>query len=158
MRRRDFIALLGGVPASLPFMAQAQQASGVLRVGVLATFESDAWLVAFEQRLVELGYRDGQNFVFDFVKVKSSAAEDVEAGFRETVARKADVLLANGPEFMLKAALAATQTTPIVMVALDYDPIARGYITGLNPARRQDRRGVCAPDRIGGEAAPLPEG
>jgi hypothetical protein len=28
--------------------------------------------------------------------------------------------------------LAATQTTPIVMVAMDYDPIARGYITGLS--------------------------
>ena len=98
----------------------------------MAEHDRGAWLVAFEQRLVELGYRDGQNFVFDFVKVKSSAAEDLEAGFRETVARKADVLLANGPEFMLKAALAATQTTPIVMVALDYDPIARGYITGLN--------------------------
>ena len=100
------------------------------------------WLVAFEQRLVELGYRDGQNLVFDFVKVKSSAAEDVEAEFRETVARKADVLLANGPEFMLKAALAATQTIPIVMVALDYDPIARGYITGLNQPGGQRIAGV----------------
>jgi len=137
MRRRDFLALLSSVPASLPFMAQAQQQTGVLRVGNVGTLSrSMPWLVAFEQRMAELGYRDGQNFVFDFVKVKLSAAEDVEAGleagFRETVARKADLLLANGPERQLKAALAASQTTPIVMVAMDYDPIARGYITGLN--------------------------
>jgi putative ABC transport system substrate-binding protein len=40
-------------------------------------------------------------------------------------------LIAPGPEATLKAAKQASGTTPIVMVAIDYDPIARGYIAGL---------------------------
>src|SRR5262249_53382117 len=39
--------------------------------------------------------------------------------------------LAIGPEIGLKSALAVTRTLPIVMIAIDYDPLARGYITSL---------------------------
>jgi putative ABC transport system substrate-binding protein len=42
-----------------------------------------------------------------------------------------DVLVASGPEAALRAAKDATSTLPIVMIAIDYDPIARGYIAGL---------------------------
>jgi ABC-type uncharacterized transport system substrate-binding protein len=49
---------------------------------------------------------------------------------RQLVARKADVLVAFGPEEALNSALAATQTIPIVIVAIDYDPFALGYVTG----------------------------
>jgi len=41
------------------------------------------------------------------------------------------VLVAGGPEAVLRAARDATSTIPIVMVAVDYDPIALGYIAGL---------------------------
>jgi putative tryptophan/tyrosine transport system substrate-binding protein len=40
-------------------------------------------------------------------------------------------LLAIGPEIGPKSALAATRTLPIVMIAIDYDPLARGYVTSL---------------------------
>ena len=50
---------------------------------------------------------------------------------QELVARKPDVILAYGPEAALKAAIAATKTIPIVMVAIDYDPLALGHITSL---------------------------
>src|SRR6516164_1711925 len=46
-------------------------------------------------------------------------------------AREPDVILAIGPEIGLKSALAVTRTVPIVMIAIDYDPLARGYITSL---------------------------
>src|SRR5262249_36951841 len=42
-----------------------------------------------------------------------------------------DVILAIGPEVGLKSALAVTRTLPIVMIAIDYDPFARGYVTNL---------------------------
>jgi putative ABC transport system substrate-binding protein len=42
-----------------------------------------------------------------------------------------DILVASGPEAALRAATDATRTMPIVMIAIDYDPIARGYSAGL---------------------------
>lgn len=57
--------------------------------------------------------------------------EAIDAGTREVVERKPDILLASGPEAALQAALAFTKTTPIVMLAVDCDPIARGYIASL---------------------------
>jgi len=41
------------------------------------------------------------------------------------------VIIAYGPERTLKAAVAATRDVPIVMAAVDYDPLAKGYITSL---------------------------
>jgi putative tryptophan/tyrosine transport system substrate-binding protein len=49
----------------------------------------------------------------------------------ELVRLQVDVLVAAGPEATLRAARHATSTIPIVMIAVDYDPIALGYIAGL---------------------------
>jgi putative ABC transport system substrate-binding protein len=57
--------------------------------------------------------------------------DDYEPAMRQLVERKADVLIAFGPEVALKAAIAATKTVPIVMAAIDYDPFALGYVTSL---------------------------
>ena len=50
---------------------------------------------------------------------------------QELVRRKVDVIVSMGNEINLKSALAATRTLPIVMVALDFDPFALGYVTNL---------------------------
>src|SRR5262249_2791810 len=84
---------------------------------------------AFEQRMAELGYQDGKNFIFDFVQVAS--VEAWEASYRELGTRKVDIVVAAGPEVALKTALAVSRDTPIVMVAIDYDPLARDYVTSL---------------------------
>jgi putative tryptophan/tyrosine transport system substrate-binding protein len=49
----------------------------------------------------------------------------------ELIRSKVDVVVAFGPEIALKAAVAASQTTPIVMIAVNYDPIASGYVSDL---------------------------
>jgi putative ABC transport system substrate-binding protein len=77
----------------------------------------------------ELGYTEGQNFMFDYVDMQGRP--DYTAAMQQLVTRKADILVAFGPEESLKAARAATQTIPIVMVAIDFDPIALGYVPGL---------------------------
>jgi len=77
----------------------------------------------------DLGYREGKSFNFDLLQVMDPTG--YEAGYREVVARGADIVIAGGPELALKGALAATSTIPIVMVAIDYDPLARGYVTSL---------------------------
>jgi putative ABC transport system substrate-binding protein len=129
MRRREFITLIGGAAAS-PLAARAQQAVKILRVGTASTQprSSPLWK-AFEQRMAELGYLEGTNYTFDYLNVPK--VEEYETGFRKLVARNVDIIVASGPEISLKSALASSDTKPIVMVAVDYDPLARGYVTSL---------------------------
>ena len=129
MRRREFIALLSGTV--WPGAARAQQpAKKVLRVGTVSALQqsSPQW-VAFMRRMAELGYEEGKTFTFDFVRAGNE--EEYESGYRILAARELDIILATGPEIALKSALAATRTLPIVMIAIDYDPFARGYVTSL---------------------------
>jgi putative ABC transport system substrate-binding protein len=134
MKRRDFITLLGGAAAvssvSWPLGARAQQQPPMLRVGAVSgQTRSGPIFVAFEQRMAELGYQAGKNFTLEFVHV--SSIEGLESGYRELVARKVDIIVAGGPEASLKSALAAAGTLPIVMVAINFDPFAHGYVTSL---------------------------
>jgi hypothetical protein len=69
------------------------------------------------------GYVEGKNFTLDYIDLQGRV-DRYSAAMPQLVDRKADVLVAFGPEEALKAALAATQTIPIVMVAIDYDPFA----------------------------------
>jgi putative ABC transport system substrate-binding protein len=128
VRRREFIAALGSA-AAWPLMARAQQPK-LLRVGAVAGSPKSApqW-VAFDQRMAELGYQEGKNFVFEFIQ--AATIDDYARGYRELVTRKVDVLVALGPEIALKSAVAVTDTMPIVMVAIDYDPFSRHYVTSL---------------------------
>ena len=69
MRRRQFIAGLGGV-AAWPIAAWAQQPDRMRRVGVLMAFdendpEAKAYLSGFTQGLAELGWTDGRNLRMD---------------------------------------------------------------------------------------------
>jgi putative tryptophan/tyrosine transport system substrate-binding protein len=134
MRRREFLRS-AAAGALLGFRQPACAATGVIRIGCavsIANVRSNPVYLAFEKRLAELGYREGENVALDYVKVKDGSAEEQERGFREAVARGADMLLTAGPEYSLKAALVASQTLPIVMLAIDFDPIERGYVTGLS--------------------------
>jgi hypothetical protein len=71
MRRREFLALLGGVAAALPLAASAQEAVGVRRIGVLLpNLEDDpqgaARAVALEQGLGARGWTVGRNVRIDY--------------------------------------------------------------------------------------------
>src|SRR5215472_5266068 len=131
MKRREFITLLGGAAAGWPLAARAQQSGKkMLRVGTVSALQqsSPTW-AAFMRRMAELGYQEGKTFVFDLVSATSE--EDYETGYRTLAAREPDIIMATGPESALKSALAVTRTLPIVMIAIDYDPFARGYVTNL---------------------------
>jgi hypothetical protein len=67
MKRRDFITLVSGAAASLPFAAHAQHPA-MTRVGIVTIQPpTSPPYVAFSQRLRELGYAEGQNLRLDFV-------------------------------------------------------------------------------------------
>jgi putative ABC transport system substrate-binding protein len=129
MRRRDFIAIVGGATA-LPLVSYAQQPDKILRIGTASTQPRTVpfWR-AFDQRMTELGYQEGKNYTFDYVAVPS--VDGYEAGYRQIAARGVDIIVAGGPEVALKSAIASAGTIPIVMIAIDYDPFARGYVTSL---------------------------
>jgi putative ABC transport system substrate-binding protein len=131
MRRRDFIKVIVGSAAAWPLTARAQQAAKkMLRVGTVSALQqsSPTW-TAFMRRMAELGYQEGKTFVFDLVSAASE--EEYETNYRTLAEREPDIIVATGPESALKSALAVTRTLPIVMIAIDYDPFARGYVTNL---------------------------
>jgi ABC-type uncharacterized transport system substrate-binding protein len=53
------------------------------------------------------------------------------AAFQEIANRGVDIMMATGPEENLRAAIAAAGARPIVMIAVDFDPFARGYVESL---------------------------
>jgi putative ABC transport system substrate-binding protein len=127
MRRRDFIAMVGAAGA-WPATASAQ--SQPLRIGIISfTPRTSPHWVAFGKRLDELGYIQGRNLAVEFIDARST--DDYPKGMNELIGRNVDVLMALGGEVQIKSALNATSTLPIVMVAIDYDPLALGYVKSL---------------------------
>ena len=129
MRRRECITFLGGAAAAWPLAAHAQHRPQMLRVGAMSLLNPrnvGIWH-SVEQGLHELGWVDGKNLAVEYV------IAPYEEGMKELVRRKVVLIVAFGPELALKAAIDATKTSPIpiVMVAIDFDPIARGYVASL---------------------------
>jgi putative ABC transport system substrate-binding protein len=128
--RRHFISGLGA--AAWPLASHAQQLPKMLRVGTvsLSNPRTGGLWAPIEQGLRELGYVDGQNLAVEYLNLNGRIVGFAEAT-EELVRRKVDVIVSLGNEAALKSALAATRTIPIVLVALDFDPLALGYVTSL---------------------------
>jgi putative ABC transport system substrate-binding protein len=128
MKRREFITLVCGA-AAWPLSARAQQPR-MLRVGCVGIQPREASIyVAFLKRMAELGYQEGRNFTFEYIRAPS--IEGYEASYRELLARKVDILLAVGNEPNLRAARAVAGTLPIAFLAIDFDPLAAGHVASL---------------------------
>jgi putative ABC transport system substrate-binding protein len=131
MKRREFITLIGGAAAAWPLAARAQPQPKMLRVGFVGMQPRESPLYAnFLKRMAELGYQEGRNFTFDYIQTPN--VEGYEGNYRELVARKVDVFLAVGNERALRAALLAAEGKPIAFLAVDFDPLARGYVASLS--------------------------
>jgi putative ABC transport system substrate-binding protein len=129
VKRRAFIAGLAGAMVS-PLVARAQQPK-LLRVGYSGMLPRDSpHYAAFEKRMAELGYQQGRNFVFEYIQAPS--IEGYQLTYRELAARKVDIMLAAGNEPALRAARAAAGDIPIVFIALDFDPVEKGYVASLS--------------------------
>jgi putative ABC transport system substrate-binding protein len=131
VRRREFITLIGGATVVWPVMARAQQQPKMLHVGFVGIQPREAPVYTnFLKRMAELGYQEGRNFTFDYIQTPD--VEGYESNYRELAARKVDVFLAVGTERALRAALLAAEGKPIAMLAIDFDPVARGYVASLS--------------------------
>ena len=117
-----------------PLAAVAQPAGKLPRLGVLATASAvgdNSALDAFRQGLRDLGYIEGQHLAIEARTVTPDQFERLPGLAAELVQLGVDLLFAAGPEAPLRAAREVASTIPIVMVAVDYDPMALGYIASL---------------------------
>ena len=131
LKRREFITLLGGAAAALPLAARAQQRPKMLRVGFVGMQPRQFPLYSnFLKRMAELGYQEGRNFTFDYIQTPN--VDGYDKSYQELAARKPDVFLAVGNEPALRAALSAADGKPIAFLAVDFDPLAKGYVANLS--------------------------
>jgi putative tryptophan/tyrosine transport system substrate-binding protein len=129
VKRREFITLLGGA-AAWPIAARGQQHK-MLRVGFVGMQPREApHYTNFLRRMVELGYQEGRNFTFDYIQTPN--VDGYDKSYQELAARKPDVFLAVGNEPALRAALSAADGKPIAFLAVDFDPLAKGYVANLS--------------------------
>jgi putative ABC transport system substrate-binding protein len=132
MRRREFITLLGGIPA-LPAIARAQQRERVRRIGVLLPWVADdaefqTRVGAFQQALALLGWTIGGNVRVEIRWATANAAE-IRRHAAELAALAPDVILAHGGS-TVGPMLQATRTVPIVFPGV-VDPVGAGFVDSL---------------------------
>ena len=129
MRRRQFIALLGGA-AAWPLAAQAQQAAKVFQIGFLfyGSSGSSPELDAFRQGLREFGYIEGQNIAVEY-RFAGGQVERLPDLAAELVRLKPDVIVTPATPASV-AAKQATGTIPIVFAGVA-DAVGAGLIANL---------------------------
>ena len=132
MKRRELIALVGGAIAAWPVGSIAQQGAKIHRVGILvpghAADASQAAFNAMVEGLLELGYTEGQNIVFDR-RFGESNPDRLRQAAAELVERQVDLIVAQSTTAALPAKQ-ATQRIPIVAVGMA-DPVEDGLVASL---------------------------
>jgi putative tryptophan/tyrosine transport system substrate-binding protein len=133
MRRRDFMTLAGSV-AVWPVAARAQQQGKKARIGFLSSLPDNPMMVAdysaFSDELRQRGWIEGQNLIIEYRYINDPKT-DLAAQVADLVRSNIDLLVTGGPENVLQTAVNATRTIPIAMMAVNFDPIARGYVASL---------------------------
>src|SRR6266567_725229 len=131
MRRRDFIALLGGA-AFAGLGARAQQA-GMPVIGFLHSASPDSYvsqLKAFHQALRETSYVEGQNMAIEY-RWAENQIDQLSTLAGDLVRRKVSVIAAGGSPASALAAKSATTTIPIVFMNAA-DPVRIGLVASFN--------------------------
>lgn len=129
MRRREFIALVGGVTLAWPPAARTQQTRKLPTVGFLGTDAAvwSQWSAAFEERLRELGWSAGQTIEIDYRWAEGRPERETEIA-NEYIRRKVDVIVTTGS---IAATLKkVTGSIPIVFAAA-VDPLGSGLVANL---------------------------
>ena len=130
MKRREFIALIGGATA-WPLAARGQE--GMRRVGMISGIADEAGtrarLAAFLPALQRLGWTEGRNVRFEY-RWGNGDTETLRKDAAELAALAPDVIVATGgatTTYMLQA----THTVPIVFVIVP-DPVGSGFVKSLS--------------------------
>jgi ABC-type uncharacterized transport system substrate-binding protein len=133
MRRREFIALIGGAAAAWPLVARAQQADRTRRIGVLVGLgehdpEAQLRVTALRAELAKLGWIAGRNVQLN-IRWAIADAGRVRDFAKELVRQQSDVIIAQGTP-SVTALAQETSSIPIVFVQLS-DPVGAGFVQSL---------------------------
>jgi putative ABC transport system substrate-binding protein len=134
MRRREFIALLGGA-AAWPLAARAQQGDHVRRLAAMmggrnadTDPEGRAWFTAFRKALEDLGWVEGRNFRADY-RWPAGDLDRMRVIAKEFINLQPDVLVAGNTPAVVSL-LQETRKIPIVFTLLS-DPVGTGVVASL---------------------------
>ena len=131
IRRRQFLIATCAGALAVPRWTWAQPAERTYRIGWISPFNDivEPYAQAFVQRLRELGFVQGRNLVIEHRH--DGRPERLPELAAEVARLNCDLFFAPGDEARLVGWKKARQDTPIVIVALDYDPVATGHVTNL---------------------------
>src|SRR5262245_38779251 len=131
MRRRKFLAAVGGAAVAGPMAAVAQQPAGLSRIGVLmgsSPSDEATKLDAFRGALEKLGYIDGETILLEALYAMGQPDRFASLA-RELVALAPPVIACVGRR-EAAALQAATHTIPIVFMQVN-DPVEQGLVASL---------------------------
>ena len=131
MKRREFVALLGGAVTTWPLAARAQQPAQIPQVGWIwpgAAAGDPTELVGFKHGLRELGYVEGRNIVVEY-RFGENRADRLPELAADLVRLNVNVIAAIGT-VTIRAVQRAAPDTPIVF--LSADPIGSALVTNLS--------------------------
>jgi putative ABC transport system substrate-binding protein len=127
LKRREFIALLGGAAAAWPLVARAQQQTKIRRIGFLGLAPEFSGVEALRAGLRDLGYIEGTNLVIEWRWAEK--VDQLPELAAELVRMNVNVIVAPSSTFV-EAARQATASIPIVFT-VHADPVGLGHVASL---------------------------
>ena len=133
MKRRGFIALIGGAAAAWPLILQAEQRGSIRRISLLMLYpnndpQGELRADVFQRELEKAGWKIGGNLQVNF-HWGTGDADWVRSAIAEILQQTPDVMLANG-DAAVKMAQQSTRTVPVIFIASG-DPVGDGLVASL---------------------------
>ena len=130
IRRRKFIAVLGGMTVAWPLMTRAQQP--VKKIGFLSVSSPSAhapFVAAFNEGLREVGFIEGKNLAIEYSWAEGKF-DRLPAMAADLIRNKVDVIAAMSGDITIRAATTASSTIPVVFIT-GSDPVQNGLVASL---------------------------